>query len=409
MFLGCACATIASVAKQSFLVFSLLAFSPLAIFSCGSDVNDGCVPGSLGCECALPEACARGLMCEAGMCVTEPEVATGGSTTGGAPATGGMTTGGEAATGGDAATGGEAATGGAATGGQTATGGLSSAETGGAEAGGGTDAGGSPGTGGSDGTGGAAGAACDASLAAENKALVDAAINQLFVMGDTAAIDTYWADPYLQHNPLADSGVAAFRSLFEPLITPGEAIYEPARTIGECDKVLIHGSYTTFGGPTFDMFRIEDGHLVEHWDSEAVDNGPNASGRTALDGPAEPGAGDEADNGSLVRQFIEAVLIGGAVESAADYLAADLMEHNPAGEDGLTAYVSYLESNSITYSTIHHQINDGDFVFTMSEGSAGTGAYGFYDLFRVEAGEIVEHWYATREVPETTQSGLGIF
>ena len=36
-------------------------------------------------------------------------------------------------------------------------------------------------------------------------------------------------------------------------------------------------------------------------------------------------------------------------------------------------------------------------------------AYGFYDLYRVASGVIVEHWSARREVPDSTQSGLPIF
>jgi predicted SnoaL-like aldol condensation-catalyzing enzyme len=58
---------------------------------------------------------------------------------------------------------------------------------------------------------------------------------------------------------------------------------------------------------------------------------------------------------------------------------------------------------------VHHVIADGNLVFTLSEGKLGGSAYAFYDLFRVEAGAIVEHWDSRRKVPASTASGLGIF
>jgi len=48
-------------------------------------------------------------------------------------------------------------------------------------------------------------------------------------------------------------------------------------------------------------------------------------------------------------------------------------------------------------------------VFTLSEGKLGSAGYGFYDLFRLEAGAIVEHWDSRRAIPASTASGLGIF
>jgi len=45
----------------------------------------------------------------------------------------------------------------------------------------------------------------------------------------------------------------------------------------------------------------------------------------------------------------------------------------------------------------------------LSEGSLGATDVALYDLFRVEASRIVEHWDGRRDVPATTQSGLGIF
>jgi predicted SnoaL-like aldol condensation-catalyzing enzyme len=258
---------------------------------------------------------------------------------------------------------------------------------------------------------GAAPPACARELTEANKATVDTAIDELFVQGDITAADRYWGEPYLQHNPIAASGVAAFRNLFGGLVSPGNSIYDRSRTLGECDLVVIHGNYTSFGGPTFDMFRVADGRIVEHWDGFAVGAGPNPSGHTALDGPTtvedvELGARNEA----LVLAFVDDVLIGGAVDAIGDYVSSDLIEHDPESQDGSAAFLQNLQARAITYRQIHHDIADGNFVFVISEGAVGATNVGHYDLFRVENALIVEHWNGRNNVPTTpTASGLGIF
>ncbi len=88
--------------------------------------------------------------------------------------------------------------------------------------------------------------------------------------------------------------------------------------------------------------------------------------------------------------------------SASDDLAAGYVEHR-------SGFVEGVESGAISYSEVHHVVADGNFVFTLSEGDLAGSAYGFYDLFRLDGGQIVEHWDSRRVVPATTASGLGIF
>jgi predicted SnoaL-like aldol condensation-catalyzing enzyme len=252
--------------------------------------------------------------------------------------------------------------------------------------------------------------ACARELTDANKATVDTAIDELFVQGDITAADRYWGEPYLQHNPQATSGVTTFRNLFGGLVSPGNSIYDLSRILGECDLVVIHGNYTSFGGPTFDMFRVAEGRIVEHWDAFAVAPGPNPSGHTALDGPSsvediELGPQNEA----LVLGFLDDVLIGGALDSIDGYLSPDLIEHDPESQDGSAAFVQNLQTRAITYRQVHHDIADGNFVFVISEGAVGPTDVAHYDLFRVEDGIIAEHWSGRRDVPATTASGLPIF
>lgn len=229
-----------------------------------------------------------------------------------------------------------------------------------------------------------------------NKAVVRDGITQVFVNGNGDAIDDYWADPYIQHNPAANSGVATFKSFFSN-VSPG--FYSLTRLIGECDKVLIHGSYQG-SGPTFDMLRVdpESMRMVEHWDAAA---GGSLDGATEvvdveLTGP----------NRELVIGFVNNVLIGGNTAEGGNYLADDIVDYSAGGESGPQAFIERV--SRITYNTIHHQIADGNFVFTLSEGTEGGTAYGYYDLFAVENGKIAEHWGARLQV-QAGVSGEGIF
>ncbi|HKO90186.1 MAG TPA: hypothetical protein VJU61_03475 [Polyangiaceae bacterium] len=253
-------------------------------------------------------------------------------------------------------------------------------------------------------------AACARELTVANKAVVSAAIDELFVRGDITAVDRYWGEPYLQHNPIAASGVGAFRNLFSGLVSPGNSIYQLSRVLGECELVLIHGDYTSFGGPTFDMFRVQEGRVVEHWDAFAASAGPNSSGHTALDGPSVvEDVALSGQNEALVLAFAERVLIEGARERILDFMSPDLIEHDPESLDGSAAYAQNLQDRAITYRQVRHRIGDGNFVFLLSEGTLGTTEVAHYDLFRVAGSLIVEHWNGSRDVPASSQSGLGIF
>lgn len=251
---------------------------------------------------------------------------------------------------------------------------------------------------------------CEEWLTTANKMIVTKAVDDLFVKGDITAIDRYFADPYLQHNPVGESGVDGLQELFAPLISPGNAIYEPARTIGACDLVLIHGNYPSLSGPTFDLYRLENQRIVEHWDASAGSNTANASGHTPLDGPTEvQDPALTAQNEQVVLEFVQTTFIDGNDDRASQLAAPDLVEHDPAGADGLETFLTKRTMSNITYQTIHRVVADGNFVFTQSEGKQDGTAMAFYDLFRVSDGLVAEHWNGRRQVPASTQSGLGIF
>lgn len=266
--------------------------------------------------------------------------------------------------------------------------------------GGGTSAGTNSGGGGTGGGSGGAPSKCAATVTTESRTLAGTALDALFIQKKPADIDKYWADPYLQHNPIAQSGVAAFKSIMTSLVTSQSFSYQRLRTFADCDLVVVQGKYSGTG-VIFDMFRVKDGHLMEHWDSDS--NQASDSAGTMTHDTGAP----TAQNREQVLSFIQQALVEGKPSAA--LLGSSYVEHRSTDATGPAAFAEYVSEGAISYSKVHHVIADGNFVFTISEGKLSGSAYAFYDLFRVDGGAIVEHWDSRRKVPSSTASGLGIF
>ena len=101
----------------------------------------------------------------------------------------------------------------------------------------------------------------------ENKEIVVKAMNELFHEKNSAAIDRYWHESYIQHNPSMISGHQGLKDLLTVL--DPEFKWTPGIIVQEEDIVITH-SVVNGWGPVpvivVDIFRIEDGKIAEHWD-----------------------------------------------------------------------------------------------------------------------------------------------
>ena len=100
-----------------------------------------------------------------------------------------------------------------------------------------------------------------------HKALVKKALTELFIKGDLTALDRYWSDQYIQHNPMIGNGHDALKALLTSLGPNTKA--EFGLMIEEGDFVMVHSRYTGLGPKPLiavDIFRIENNKLAEHWD-----------------------------------------------------------------------------------------------------------------------------------------------
>lgn len=59
------------------------------------------------------------------------------------------------------------------------------------------------------------------------------------------------------------------------------------------------------------------------------------------------------------------------------------------------------------YDRIHKVLGEGDFVLVISEGALAGRHSAFYDLFRVQAGKIAEHWDVIETIPPASQHKNG--
>jgi predicted SnoaL-like aldol condensation-catalyzing enzyme len=248
------------------------------------------------------------------------------------------------------------------------------------------------------------------------KETVIAATNKLFIDRDASAIDEYFGPRYVQHSALAGDGVEGLRTLVATI--PESFRYEPRRAFAEGDLVVTHGIYHGLSDVPlvgFDMWRVANGKIVEHWDALTPVVAETASGRSQTDGPTEASAHeDTAKNRSILTDFAQKVLVDADYSVVAQFISTgDYAQHNPEVADGLAAFGATAHAwaevgKLLAYKKIHHVIAEGDFVFLRSEGEFGVPVV-YNDLFRLENGIIVEHWDIIAPVPSEVPHNNGLF
>jgi predicted SnoaL-like aldol condensation-catalyzing enzyme len=252
--------------------------------------------------------------------------------------------------------------------------------------------------------------------------LATATLDALFTDFDPEAAAELLAPDYIQHNTGVPTGAAPVLGFIPALKESGISV-TTHRIITDGDLVAMHNTYENaeaFGGPTlvaFDVFRVEDGKVAEHWDNLQAPAPPNASGRTLTDGPTEVTDLDQTEaNKALVAEFAATVLTGGDFDRIGEYIIGGdaYLQHNPSFGDGLQAlgeaFAAFTEAgNAIAYKEVHQIIGQGSFVLMLSEGTLGDVPTAYYDLFRLDDGKIVEHWDVISQIPAEMAHDNGKF
>ncbi len=106
----------------------------------------------------------------------------------------------------------------------------------------------------------------------QNKAVVREFLTEVLQKGHGERIaDLISADSYIQHNPLVGDGIEGIQTFMDQLAERGQSmVYEDvAFVVGQGNFVASY-SRVNLGGQqlaVFDIFRLEDGLIVEHWDN----------------------------------------------------------------------------------------------------------------------------------------------
>ncbi|MBV1775052.1 nuclear transport factor 2 family protein [Burkholderiaceae bacterium DAT-1] len=126
--------------------------------------------------------------------------------------------------------------------------------------------------------------ASDNAQLAKNKRLVFDFWREVLEAGHLELADKYLTESYIQHNPNVPTGRKGFVQFFSAFAKPKAIqaeIQQPVVSItAEGDLVVLSFVSTmpdpkdpkqTYTTTWFDMFRIENGKIAEHWDSALKD------------------------------------------------------------------------------------------------------------------------------------------
>lgn len=106
-----------------------------------------------------------------------------------------------------------------------------------------------------------------------NKAVVQRVYSEIFNQGKTELVSEFFSEKYIQHKPELPNGQQAVVEFIQ-----GKMALEPKPSINmkhimaEGNLVTVHSHVTTdpddelHGLAVFDLFRLENGLIVEHWD-----------------------------------------------------------------------------------------------------------------------------------------------
>ena len=224
--------------------------------------------------------------------------------------------------------------------------------------------------------------------------------------GDSKPLASVNPDKYIQHNLAVADGVAGLRALFAALPT-GSAKVNTVRVFQDGDYVFTHTDYNFFGLKIgFDIFRFEDGKIVEHWDNlQETAAKPGPSGHTMIDGPTTATDLDKTEvNKALMQSYMDDLLAGRRNKFPGYFEGNNYIQHNPWVADNLTGLLAGLqtlaqEGKAVKYDRVHMVLGEGNFILVVAEGGFGDRPTAYYDMYRIQNGKIAEHWDALETIP----------
>lgn len=281
---------------------------------------------------------------------------------------------------------------------------------------------------------------------AANKRLVHEFWRTVVLGGQVARTGEFIASNFVEHNPLVPTGRAAFQRY---LAAHSKAADTP-ETIPDLVTLIAEGPYVvmalvthypepgdrnkTYTTTRFEMFRLVDGLIAEHWDSTPFrvrQSVPNYRGDNAL--PVTGISGKEQEellvgrdqqlslNKRLVFDLWRHVVDAGQEDMVGTYLDTSFIGHNPRTEMGRESFEEYFarrpdqEVQPYLAAPLVAMVAEGDLVVQVLQTTRNRGVTVYqvpsFEMFRIRNGRIAEHWNAETkgELPASTPRGaLGL-
>ncbi|MBD2702446.1 ester cyclase [Spirosoma sp. BT702] len=233
-----------------------------------------------------------------------------------------------------------------------------------------------------------------------NKSIIRDFYRRAVAQGDIAFADELISEDYIQHSLVVKPGKAGLLealAMMKQMPKPASSSPPFMRLLAEGDYVITNMSFD-WGGrqkAVLDLYRLEGGKIVEHWDAMQDQSDTSLNGNALMDGPM-PLDDDTltADNKAIVKAFYQQVLVKRDFSVLPDFVAHNLIQHRSDianGLDGLSMYWQQ-QSESLTIGNVARIIGEADFVVIQYESRQGKKITTFYDIFRLSNGKIVEQW-----------------
>ncbi len=214
---------------------------------------------------------------------------------------------------------------------------------------------------------------------------------------------------YIQHNLQVGPGPEGVAALIQNM--PPDASVNTIRVFEDGDYVFAHTEYNFFGPKVgFDIFRFENGLIVEHWDNlqeTATESSPG--GHTMIDGPTAVSDLDQTSaNKALMQRYMDDLLAGRRETFPSYFNGNAYIQHNPWVADTIRGLIAGLQAlaakgQAVVYKRVHMVLGEGNFVLVVAEATFGGVVTAIYDLFRIENGKIAEHWDTLEAIPPRDQ------
>ena len=243
----------------------------------------------------------------------------------------------------------------------------------------------------------------------------------------------YQADDYIQHNPNVPTGRAAFVTFFRDVVgvksanpIPATLARAPVVTGAKGDFVFLifeqespdpRDASKTYHHNSFEVLRLANGKVQEHWDSaKRMAAPPGAPKPAAFEQPASQMArgsmgtlsADERRNLELATLEMKDMLQYGHLELADTVMDPGYIQHNPnvpQGRDGFKQFMSrvpgrtprdikpeWVNPPSLTLVSGPYVLMMWDRKDKDPNDPSREYVWNHFDVIRVENGLIKEHW-----------------